>query len=73
MKKLIIALFSINIICILYGYFMVEDEKQAQIYIGLSVLFFSFIIMPLFIYYRYKNKKQSDFYLSNLQESEEEN
>ena len=70
MKKILIALFSINVLAMLYAYFLVENEKQAQIIIGVSVMFFSFVMMPLFIFYRYKNKNQDDYLMSNLQEKE---
>ncbi|WP_430410706.1 hypothetical protein [Kordia sp.] len=46
-------------------YYKFQEENFDQKVIGLCILTFSFIWMPLFIYYRYKDKKKEDFILSN--------
>ena len=70
MKNILIALFSINVLAMLYAYFIIENEKEAQVIIGLSVMFFSFIMMPLFVYFRYRNKKKSNYIMTHTQEEE---
>ena len=40
-----------------YGYYLNTDAAgSGEKFIGIGVLVFAFILMPLFIYYRYKNK-----------------
>ena len=59
---LIIALLGVGIFA--YNYEFAEENFDQKV-IGICVLAFSFIWMPLFIYHRYKNKKKEDFILSN--------
>lgn len=59
---LIIALLGVGIFA--YNYEFAEENFDQKV-IGICVLIFSFIWMPLFIYHRYKNKKKEDFILSN--------
>ena len=40
--------------------------------IGLSVLATAFVLMPVFIYHRYKNKNLKDFQLFKSQDSEKD-
>ena len=39
---------------------LVESSK-GEIYIGIGVLIFAFILMPMFIYHRYKGKDLSKY------------
>lgn len=65
MKYIVIFLFIIILGAGLFGYFYEFEEVDfGKKLIGLSILAFSFIWMPLFIYYRYKNKKVEDYILS---------
>lgn len=49
---LVICLGSIG-----YGYYLNTDAAgSGEKFIGIGVLVFAFILMPLFIYHRYKNK-----------------
>ncbi|MGH1387255.1 hypothetical protein [Kordia sp.] len=59
---LIVALLGVGIFA--YNYEFAEEDFDQKV-IGVCVLIFSFIWMPLFIYHRYKNKKKEDFILSN--------
>ena len=58
---LIIALLGVGIFA---HYYEFQEENFDQKVIGICILTFSFIWMPLFIYYRYRNKKKEDFILS---------
>ena len=40
-----------------------ENPEKGDIIIGLSVLFSTFIFMPLFLYHRWKGKKIEDYVL----------
>lgn len=59
---LIIALLGVGIFA--YNYEFTEEDYEQKV-IGVCILIFSFIWMPLFIYHRYKDRKKEDFILSN--------
>ncbi|QHI37289.1 hypothetical protein IMCC3317_26680 [Kordia antarctica] len=59
---LLIALIGVGIFA---NYYEFQEENFSEKVLGLCILTFSFIWMPLFIYYRYKDKKKEDFILSN--------
>ncbi|WP_046745682.1 hypothetical protein [Kordia zhangzhouensis] len=58
---LIIALLGVGIFA---HYYEFKEEDYDQKVIGICILIFSFIWMPLFIYHRYKGRKKEDFILS---------
>ncbi len=37
------------------------ESGKGEVYIGIGVLIFAFILMPVFIYYRYKGKDLSKY------------
>ncbi|MDO6740842.1 MULTISPECIES: hypothetical protein [Polaribacter] len=48
------------------GIYLVNTEhEKAQIVMGLGVLFLSFLFMPLFIYYRYRDGKYKKYILND--------
>lgn len=50
-----------------YGYYLKESgDFNGEILIGIGVLVIAFIIMPLFIFHRYKNKDLSNFHINNF-------
>jgi hypothetical protein len=67
LKKLTKLLFVFFIISLLTG-FVIREENDfilGEKIIGFSVLLGSFIFLPLFLFYRYKNKKLSDYTFKN--------
>lgn len=44
-------------------YLKYQDHPKGEIVIGLSILFLSFILMPLFIFYRFRNGKYKKYVL----------
>ncbi len=47
---------------ILFGYYTnSQNTGDGEKFIGIGVLIFSFILMPLFVYHRYKNKNLADY------------
>ena len=56
--KIVLRLLLILVIgFIVYGYYLNDaTEGSGEKFIGFGVLLFAFILMPLFIYQRYKNK-----------------
>tara|TARA_B100001964_G_scaffold216146_1_gene255125 strand:+ start:717 stop:938 length:222 start_codon:yes stop_codon:yes gene_type:complete len=63
MKIFIYALLTISLILIISGY-IIEDVFSEK-FIGGGTFLLFFIVIPLFLYYRWKNKKLKDFILDN--------
>ncbi len=65
MKYILLVLF----VCVLLGlalgfYIKVDDEATGNLIVGLSLMAGFFLLMPLFIYHRWKNKNVKDYMLS---------
>ncbi len=57
MKVILKILLFITLILIAIGYYLKNYTTiNGEIYIGFAVLIFAFLLMPLFIYHRYKNR-----------------
>ena len=58
-------------------YYKNTGDENGEIIIGISVLIIAFILMPLFIFHRYKNKNIKDFtfdkYRKNLEDHNKKN
>ncbi len=62
MKTLLKILFFIFIGGLIVGFYLQKtNNENYQIVFGLDILFLSFILMPLFIFYRYKNGKYKKY------------
>ncbi|TRZ45924.1 hypothetical protein [Robertkochia solimangrovi] len=76
MKRLIQILFLLIVLGIITGYVFKwkNDDETGDIFIGISILVTSFILMPLFIFHRGKGKKIQDYMLTkeNLDKMQEE-
>mgnify|MGYP001584915942 CR=1 FL=1 len=61
--KYVLSFLLILVLAILgYGFYIKSvEESQGEIIIGIGVLIIAFILMPLFIFHRYKNKNVKDF------------
>jgi len=60
---------SILLVCILAGigygfYIKSSDQATGDLFIGLSMVALFFILMPTFIYHRWKNKDVKDYMLN---------
>ncbi len=66
MKKLIFIIFMLILGGIAYGFYTKNytDQAQGERIIGLSILATSFILMPLFIYHRWKGKDIRNYMLT---------
>jgi predicted permease len=72
MKYIIRLLLFAVISLIAYGLSLNQDAYQAgDKYIGIGILTMSFLLMPLFIYHRYKNKKLEDFMVKKTNTTDE--
>lgn len=47
------------------GYLLKTEHEKAQVVMGLGILFLSFILMPIFIYYRYRDGKYKKYILND--------
>tara|TARA_B110000211_G_C13719838_1_gene395528 strand:+ start:174 stop:413 length:240 start_codon:yes stop_codon:yes gene_type:complete len=66
MKVTLKIMFVIFLVWMTIGIYLVNTEHQkAQIVMGLGVFYFSFLFMPFFIYYRYKDGKYKKYILND--------
>ncbi len=66
MKTLLKILFVIFIVWMCVGIFLIQTEHpKAQIVMGLGIFFLSFLLMPVFIYYRYRDGKYKKYQLND--------
>ncbi len=66
MKLALKILFVVFIAWMVTGFSLIKMEHpKAQIVMGLGVLFLAFILMPLFIYYRYKDGKYQKYIIND--------
>jgi len=64
MKIILKILFIAFIITLIVGFYLKSNKHpKADIIIGLDILFLSFILMPFFIFYRYRNGKYKKYVL----------
>ena len=63
MKYLLRILLFLSFLLLGIGFYIKnsKDYNQGQLIIGVAVVIMALIIMPLFIYSRYKNKDLSSF------------
>jgi len=69
MKKLLIILFIIILSVLGYGFYLKNiGGDNAELIIGIGVVLTAFVLMPLFIYHRYKDKDLKNFQFKNFRE-----
>ena len=65
MKYIILILFISVLIALGVGFYLKpENEATGNLIIGLSLMAGFFLLMPLFIYHRWKNKNVKDYMLT---------
>jgi len=65
MKLLLQILFLIAVIGASYGFYIKSDDlAKGDLFIGLSLVLLFFIVMPLFIYRRWKDRDVKDYMLT---------
>ena len=66
MKLALKIMFVIFIAWMITGAYLINIEhEKAQVVMGLGVLYLSFIFMPLFIYYIYKDGKYKKYIIND--------
>ncbi|MGB2128141.1 MAG: hypothetical protein ACPHXR_01560 [Flavicella sp.] len=74
MKLLVLIVFYINLALLISGIYLKNTgHSNGEYIIGIGVLLLAFILMPLFIYHRYKGKDLTKYSFKNMQEPQEEN
>ncbi len=65
MKRLLQILFIAILVAFIIGIYIQPDNlKAGNLIIGISLVAAFFILMPLFIYHRWKDKKVEDYMLN---------
>jgi len=65
MKYIILILFTSVVAGLGVGFYIkVGDEATGNLIIGLSLMVGFFLLMPLFIYYRWKGKNLKDYMIT---------
>lgn len=73
MKYILITVLILVIGTLAYGFYIESSgDTGGEIIIGISVLVIAFVFMPLFIFYRYKNKNIKDFTFDQYRKDLEE-
>ncbi|WP_435260688.1 hypothetical protein [Tenacibaculum sp. nBUS_03] len=66
MKTIIKILFIIFLVWMTTGIYLLNtNHEKAPIVMGLGVFYMSFILMPIFIYHRYKDGKYKKYVINN--------
>ncbi|MGG8496132.1 hypothetical protein ACQY1Q_06925 [Tenacibaculum sp. TC6] len=66
MKTILKILFAIFLLWMAIGAYLLNTQhSKAQIVMGLGVFFMAFILMPFFIYYRYKDGKYKKYIINS--------
>lgn len=66
MKNLLKILFAIFIVWLSVGIYLLKTaHPKAEIVMGLGVFYLSFLLMPIFIYHRYKDGKYKKYQLND--------
>ncbi len=65
MKYILTILFIAVLISLGIGFYIkLEDEATGNLIIGLTLMAGFFVLMPLFIYHRWKNRSVKDYMLT---------
>ena len=72
--KVVLSILLVLVISMLaYGFYLKNSgDFNGEILIGINVLIIAFILMPLFIWRRYKNKNIKDFTFENYKKDLDE-
>ncbi|GAB7258013.1 hypothetical protein [Polaribacter sp. OB-PA-B3] len=66
MKLALKIMFVIFLVWMALGAYLISTEhEKAQVVMGLGVLYLSFIFMPIFIYFRYKDGKYKKYIIND--------
>ena len=73
MKTILKIILVIVIGFVAFGYYMNSNNNgEGEKFIGIGVVLFAFILIPLFIYHRYNGRDLSRYSIQNLFQKEED-
>lgn len=73
MKTILKIILVIVIGFVAFGYYMNSNNNgEGEKFIGIGVVLFAFILIPLFIYHRYNGRDLSRYSIRNLFQKEED-
>ena len=73
MKLILKIILAVIVLLVAFGFYTNYNEEGAgEKFIGIGVLVFAFILMPLFIYHRYNGKDLSRYSINNMFQKEED-
>ncbi len=73
MKTILKIILVIVVGFVAFGYYMNSNNNgEGEKYIGIGVVLFAFILIPLFIYHRYNGRDLSRYSIRNLFQKEED-
>lgn len=74
MKTVLKILFIIFLLWMVIGVYLLNtNHEKAQVIMGLGVLYMAFVLMPTFIFHRYKDGKYKKYIINQNSNKEEEN
>jgi hypothetical protein len=66
MKIALKIMFVVFLVWMILGMYLIHTEHvKAEMVMGLGVFYFSFLFMPFFIYYRYRDGKYKKYILND--------
>ncbi|KRP30244.1 hypothetical protein [Polaribacter sp.] len=66
MKIVLKIMFAVFLFWIAIGIFLINTEhEKAQIVMGLGIMYLSFVFMPVFIYFRYKDGRYKKYIIND--------
>jgi hypothetical protein len=57
MKKILVGLLVVVLSLISFGYYEKSNQLNGDKWIGIGILILTFIVIPIFLYSRFKNKE----------------
>lgn len=73
LKIIVYSLFFVVLGIVIYGYYVKPEMPQdGEKIIGIGVLIFAFILMPLFLYIRFKGRDLSHYTFNQPKKDQEE-
>ncbi len=74
MKTVLKILFIIFLLWMVIGVYLLNtNHEKAQVIMGLGVLYMAFVLMPTFIFHRYRDGKYKKYIINQNSSKEEEN
>ncbi|TCI92282.1 hypothetical protein [Tenacibaculum sp. M341] len=74
MKTVLKILFIIFLLWMVIGVYLLNtNHEKAQVIMGLGVLYMAFVLMPTFIFHRYRDGKYKKYIINQNSNKEEEN